>query len=378
MVVPRQITRLDVQGFKALRDVSVDLAPFTVVVGGNASGKSTMLDAIDLLFDSLHTEPARHRLLTPDPTTRLRAWTACLSPAAADEGITCRAHFGPEAPLALGVRLQALRGAQTSVEIASHASGLAEAQVGSDDADAWTPHGEARELRQAARAQVGSSLRLQLDPRRLAEPSEILGEAPRLAEDGRGLASVLRDVRDRTEESFDAIVDAVGKVVPAVAKLRVRVDRADIANGGGSVRTAPCDWLDARLDQGGWCPASELSEGTLATISILTALHGEGAPQVLLLDDIDRGLHPRAQRELAGLLRTLIEQRPGLQIVCTTHSPYLVDCFSLEEVVVLALDDKRQTHAKRLSDHPDARKWKTLMEAGELWSSVGEDWVLGT
>ena len=43
------ITRIEIDGFKSLRDFSMDLEPFTVLVGPNGAGKSNVLDALTLL-----------------------------------------------------------------------------------------------------------------------------------------------------------------------------------------------------------------------------------------------------------------------------------------------------------------------------------------
>ncbi|XXX77909.1 AAA family ATPase [Sorangium sp. So ce134] len=50
------ITRLEVDGFKSLREFSVDFEPFTVLVGPNSAGKSNILDALALL-SRLATRP---------------------------------------------------------------------------------------------------------------------------------------------------------------------------------------------------------------------------------------------------------------------------------------------------------------------------------
>ena len=42
------ITHLHIQNFKCLRDVQIDLAPFTILIGPNDSGKSSLLDAVSL------------------------------------------------------------------------------------------------------------------------------------------------------------------------------------------------------------------------------------------------------------------------------------------------------------------------------------------
>jgi hypothetical protein len=43
------ITRLEIDGFKSLRDFAVDLEPLTVLIGPNSAGKSNVLDALALL-----------------------------------------------------------------------------------------------------------------------------------------------------------------------------------------------------------------------------------------------------------------------------------------------------------------------------------------
>src|SRR6266567_904003 len=43
------LTRLEVQGFKNLLDVTVDFGPFTCIAGANGIGKSNVFDAIEFL-----------------------------------------------------------------------------------------------------------------------------------------------------------------------------------------------------------------------------------------------------------------------------------------------------------------------------------------
>jgi len=47
------ITRLEIENFKAIKKVAIELDPLTVLVGPNDSGKSTILQALDLLSRSL-------------------------------------------------------------------------------------------------------------------------------------------------------------------------------------------------------------------------------------------------------------------------------------------------------------------------------------
>ncbi len=110
-------------------------------------------------------------------------------------------------------------------------------------------------------------------------------------------------------------------------------------------------------------------------LGLLKILMGGDRPDLILLDDIDRGLHPKAQREVVGLLRLVLEQNPGLQIVATTHSPYLVDNLRPEEVRLTTLGDDGTVSIAGLIDHPDFDRWKDEMAPGEMWSLFGEKWV---
>lgn len=56
------ITRIEIDGYKSFDGFALDLSPFTVLVGANASGKSSLLEAVDLL-GQLIQEPTGQTLV---------------------------------------------------------------------------------------------------------------------------------------------------------------------------------------------------------------------------------------------------------------------------------------------------------------------------
>ena len=48
-----QLTRLNVENFRSLANVSIDMRPVNVLFGPNGSGKSTLLEATRLLRDCI-------------------------------------------------------------------------------------------------------------------------------------------------------------------------------------------------------------------------------------------------------------------------------------------------------------------------------------
>lgn len=124
-------------------------------------------------------------------------------------------------------------------------------------------------------------------------------------------------------------------------------------------------------------PAHAVSEGTLLALGLLTVIVNENRPKLLLLDDIEQALHPKALGDLVDALRGLLEKYPDLQILATSHSPYLLDHLEPEEIWLTNLDEEGHTVAGRLQDHPEFDDWKDEMSPGEFWSYVGEDWLTG-
>ena len=122
-------------------------------------------------------------------------------------------------------------------------------------------------------------------------------------------------------------------------------------------------------------PAEQVSEGTLYVLGLLTTLHTAGRPNLVLLDDLDRGLHPKAQKDLIALLRRLLDLNHDLQIIATTHSPYMLDCMKVDEVRMTLLDDDGATMCAALTSHPKFPKWKDEITPGEMWSLFGEKWI---
>jgi energy-coupling factor transporter ATP-binding protein EcfA2 len=75
----------------------------------------------------------------------------------------------------------------------------------------------------------------------------------------------------------------------------------------------------------------------------------ERVGEVLLIDEIDAHLHPRWQRQVLPALRDAL---PGVQIIITTHSPFVISSCRGARVHVLTLDEHGRASAKPPVDAP--------------------------
>lgn len=154
-----------------------------------------------------------------------------------------------------------------------------------------------------------------------------------MAATGAGLPSVLAWMKGAAEDELNLITRDLASIVPGVRRIktfREVVKHADVdtleINGQEVFRPTEKmvigDRFELEFENRSSVPSDLLSEGTFWALGILTKLHQPNPPSLILLDDIDRGLHIEAQASLMSVLRGLLAARPDLQIVCTTHSPY--------------------------------------------------------
>lgn len=224
------------------------------------------------------------------------------------------------------------------------------------------------------------------DAAHLAADSAAPTETPRLSTTGEGLPSVLNWLASNDRGALDRIETMLKAIVPNVTGIRTvptkvaHHDEVRFSTGTNEAlvplqRTVGGHRLMLSTTQATRpLVAAEMSEGTLLALAVLSAVSLPGDTTLLLIDDLDRGLHPGAQGAMMACLRQLLERIDSLQVICTTHSPYLLDHVSEPEVRVLSRRGGA-VEAKRLQSHPDWVRLGASMGLGEFWSTVGEAWV---
>jgi hypothetical protein len=353
------------ENFKALRELTIPLERFTVLVGPNASGKTSVLQGLDALFWLRHDDE--------DYFSGDRLFNVLLSRGASPNASMAIRATGTWAGKPGRVELES--DSRTGWRIkAAHADRSSEYDSGSHR---WR-HTLLGELMPTVDL-------LRLDAIKLARPSYSAALVPRLAPDGEGLAAVLADMRIARPEDFGHIERSLHTIVPSVQRIRLErfpVKQAELQqvtiNGQTTTSHVEREYMGHGVvfDMEGApsLPAQAASEGTLIALGILTAIISQRDAHLVLLDDLERAIHPRAIADLVAELRSLLDLFPDLQIVATSHSPYLVDHLAPEEVRLMIADD-HGVRCAALGDHPQIERWKEIMRPGEIWSMVGEEWV---
>ena len=109
---------------------------------------------------------------------------------------------------------------------------------------------------------------------------------------------------------------------------------------------------------------STLSDGSLRFLALATLLlqPPRFRPSTILLDEPELGLHPYAIAMFCSLIRSVSVET---QVVLATQSPYVVDQFQPEDIVVV---DRvhGESRFRRLST-PELEEWLEDYSLGDLW-----------
>lgn len=380
------LRKIHITNLKRLRDFSIDFTRdgeprmWTVLIGPNGTGKTTILQAIALAAAGcFRADELVSGLRESLPDKRLMETVTTQSgPIERSVEVVIRAEFelrfGRER-LASAVLLRAdgpvLGGAEYVDE-----RGVSIGPVNENPGQPWgDPLWGIREKNIPKLFVVGYGVQ-----RDLPVAAPVVQPAPRPSIDrlrplfapqalvGPNFSAVFADERSRVYARVlkEVLLRAEG-MVPDLVDLELRgrggVRRPDdltethrfVQRVSGHDLKLPARWLSHGYQSSlAWLSdlvGQILLEGPLVTMP--SEIEG-----VVLIDEIDLYLHPTWQ---VGLVQALRATFPCLQFVVTTHSPILLNAFRRDEVVRLGFDD--EGNVVRVPLHRDPR----LLTGGELY-----------
>jgi predicted ATPase len=153
-----------------------------------------------------------------------------------------------------------------------------------------------------------------------------LGRTPALSPNGDNLASVFASLGQAQRE---AVVGQLCRLVPHIG---------DVSLQQTGPRSQQLRFRD-RWQPSLWFAPWQVADSVLLLLAFLLLPHQVPMPDVLTIDEPERGVPPRLLGELVGMLRRLsvgTPERPPVQIILATHSLELLEHVQPEEVRMLS------------------------------------------
>jgi predicted ATPase len=230
---------------------------------------------------------------------------------------------------------------------------------------------------------VFSNLKIyQPNPSKFNKPYPTLSKDHAIQEDAANLVSFLDNMRDEFPEVNEAIVKDLHHCIDEFTDLRfqkVEMPEDSEERKLYGDKTFKKFGLYDKFGHTYW--AEELSEGTLYFLALLAIIHQPNPPKLLLLEEPEKGIHPRRIKEILKFIFNLSETK-GIQVIMTSHNLDVLNFFQEmpEKVFVFDKNQDGATEIKNLYQDIIEPKEKDAEEKGyemDWTDNLGMRWKAG-
>ena len=360
------ITKLRLQNWKSFEDSTLFIDSLSILIGTNASGKSNVLDA----FAFLRAIGEGKRLVDVIQAVRGgEEWIVRRG----EKGFCISLQIEEEQTYLVDLRVQKNGDTFQYGSCDIHVKGeekLKEAmprQFGGTSYEmTWNVYGQSEaslDLLPLIYRNFRNVFILDPMPARMRDYCRVSKE---LKSDGSNVAGVLCALGKSRQHKVEALLSNYVRPLPErdinkVISVPIGLTKSD------AMLYCYEDWnpenpVDAR----------GMSDGTLRFIAIVVALLTAEPHSLLLIEEVDNGLHPSRAKELVDMLKQLSSERQ-VDVLCTTHNPVLLDELGnrmIPFVSYVTRDEKGNSRVNLLEDKQNLAK---LMASGSIGSMMIKD-----
>lgn len=400
------ITKVEALRYRSLRYVSQELGQFHVLVGPNASGKTTFLDVISFLGDlvssgiveavSKRTQNFQDLLWGKAGSAFELAVEARVAESArggwAGDLIRYEVRIGHDVQqnqmtiLAESVRLKHSRDHHLSSGVREdfpehrvqperllHDSSDSQILMTRDHRGRTTLFIDEEKLEMIYEARfsaltspIGSSpviwlrslLRdsvkgISLDGQAMRRASPP-GRSSGFSSDGSNLPWIVAELLEKHPDQFHDWIAHLRTSLPDLVSVRV-VDRADDRHR----------YLMLQYRGGLEVPSWMTSDGTLRMMALTLLSYLPGLDGVYLVEEPENGIHPRAVETVVRSLSHVYDA----QVLLATHSPLILGLVEPSQLLCFAKDEEGATDIVRGDEHPMLREWERSTDLGLLFAA---------
>ncbi len=409
------IHRLEVAGFRALRHVSVDLSGFHLLVGANATGKSTFFEAIHLLRDVLRSgldhaifgavsEGIPQRAEDPIDLTWMGrgdpievAVTAIIPKELRrdDNYGYCRYEISLSVTPHLEIRNETFWLCQKPRSVVAQPefffnsivtgpgkkspSGWRKvvnkiSESGNDyfrsETTAWNNQFRLGPAKSALanlpedeekfpvaiwfkQFLMEGVYRLALNAEAMRLPSPP-GTPKGFLPDGSNLPWVVWDLEKNDPERLKQWIRHLRTALPELDTVLTREREENRAR-----------YVVLKYATGLAAPSWVLSDGTLRMLALTLLAYLREPPTVVLVEEPENGVHPRAIETVMQSLGSIYDS----QVFCATHSPVALSLATKEQILCFSKDESGAVAVLHGGQHPRLRDWHGQMALGDLFAA---------
>ncbi len=383
------LQKISIQNFKSLKMVTLELQKVNLLIGANNSGKSNFLKALEMIKNTMSVKSINPLFSVSDIYQKSSEkniafymnLTAESDDAIVNEAlltITCNDSTSNN-------RLRVSPGFKISASYFDQVQHLDLAQKTDSLELDYEDDDDKEQLVKNNYQSFFHDVRIyKPDPNKLQRPFPILPNQYVVSSDGSNIVAFLDILQGRFRENFTAIEDDLAKCIPEFS--RIELDPVEIKQEDdlfkiyGDKTFKRLGLYDTKGKKTYW--ADEISEGVLYFLALLCIVHQPNPPKLLLLEEPEKGIHPRRIKEILDFIFQLAEDK-DIQVIMTTHNERVLDEFEdiPEAVFIFDKDEEGATIVKNLLKDVIEPSDK-LMENNNVpkikfTESLGSHWITG-
>jgi len=363
------IHQIRIQNFRSLRDVTVDLSPVTVFIGKSGTGKTNFASAIKFLRDCLALGRQQAANLYPN----------------------CGCMTNPSHASAFEI----VFGVPEFAEHFTYTLRLSEQHVAHPPREESLAYGSRMVFKQVSQPNMSAQWEVKPGLASVPQPGElVLGRLPGLEEaviahtaltdavgiysfpydvpasnvPGQGRAAGLADHGENYLEVLVALARDLHKgiavrkaIVATLQRINETIASVELDSPRNPQKAIVAHRLhETRLQ----LELGQESDGFRRFYAHLLALYQIPPKQTMVFEEPENGIYPGALELLADEFKAAPEDNRG-QVLLTTHSPALLDCFSADQIRVVELVDL-ETRIGSLDEGQKSALQEDLLHPGEL------------
>jgi predicted ATPase len=124
-------------------------------------------------------------------------------------------------------------------------------------------------------------------------------------------------------------------------------------------------YLRVVYENGCQAPSWVVSDGTLRLLALTLLAYLNGPQRVYLIEEPENGIHPLAVEAVFQSLSSAY----SMQILCASHSPVILSLAEPGQLLCFAKNVEGSTDIVRGSEHPRLRDWQSGIDLGTLFAS---------
>ena len=363
------LKRVSIQNFKSLKKVELKLQKINLLIGPNNSGKTNFLKAIELYRSGDFTS-SRTDFLEQISYKHRRVDVKFEFDYEFDRNTYLAKSYNSQTDKLYHYVSELIVKDEDGYVPLSVSNNVEEWFLNEDGSKSSTEimGGHRREFFEYMNSKIYKP-----DPSKLVQQVKFSADQVELMSDCSNLISFYFYVDANFRRNSKSIQENLSKCIPEIAYFTIPPVRS------GSESMLGLQFFD-KDDNSYW--ADEVSEGVLYFLALLCIINQPNPPKLLLLEEPEKGIHPRRIREVMDFIFRLAEEK-DVQIILTTHNENVLNEFTStpEAVFVFEKDEEGATHVKNLLrdiiEPSNQRSQETGTKEIDFTSNLGESWMYG-